>query len=113
MHQRALEAAGVFGRSYAQDTEKGAAHPIRGLEAAGISYFFEPTRGAVDDLLRRFDAHTVNELVGVHSSFADTDAREMASAHTNALSERFDGEVFTKVLQHPHLSSRNGCEVTA
>jgi hypothetical protein len=73
------------------------------LEAAGAGYFFEPARGAVNDLLRRFDAHTVNELAGVHSSLAEADAREMAGAHSNALGERFDGEVFTKVLEHPYL----------
>src|SRR5580658_9773247 len=103
MHQRALEAAGVFGRRHAEDPEKGAAHPIRGLEAAGIGYFFEPTRGAVDNLLRRFDTHTVNELARVHSRLAQTDAREMACAHTQALGQRFDGEVFAKVLKHPYL----------
>ena len=103
MHERALEAAGVFGRSHAEDAEKGAAHRIRGFEAAGISYFFEPARGAVDDLLRRFDAHAVNELAGVHSRLAEANAREMAGAHAHALGERFDGEIFTKVLKHPYL----------
>jgi hypothetical protein len=53
--------------------------------------------------LRRLDAHTVNELAGVHSSLAEADPREMAGAHANALGERFDCEVFTKVLEHPYL----------
>ncbi|NYF88011.1 hypothetical protein RBB79_00735 [Tunturiibacter empetritectus] len=34
---------------------------------------------------------------------AEADVREMADAHTNALSERFDGEVFTNVLEAPYL----------
>jgi len=40
---------------------------------------------------------------GVHSSLAEADAREMASAHTNALGERFDSKVFAEVLEHPYL----------
>ena len=85
MREGALEAAGVFGRRHAEDAEEGAAHGICGLEAAGIGYFFEAVRGTVDDLLRCFDAHTVNELAGVHSCFPKTNAREMAGAHADAL----------------------------
>ena len=94
---------GVFGSSDSENTEKGAAHRVCGLKAAGVGYFFEPPRGAIDDLLDRFYAHTVNELAGVHSSFAEADARKMAGAHPNAFRERFDGEGFTKVLEHPNL----------
>ena len=103
MREGAFEAAGVFGCRDAEDAEKGAAHGISRLEAAGVGYFFEPARGAVDDLLCRFDAHTVNELAGVHSRLAQADAREMAGAHTNAFGERFHGEVIAKVLEHPYL----------
>jgi len=101
--ESALEATGVFGCRNAKDANEGAAHRVCGLKAAGVGYLFEPPRGAIDDLLGRFYAHTVNELAGVHSSLSEADAREMAGAHTYAFGERFDGEVFTKVLEHPYL----------
>src|SRR6266550_5357694 len=99
----AFETTGVFACGNAEDPQKTAPHRIYRFEAAGIGNLFESARGAVDDLLRRFDAHTVNELARVHSSLTQADAREVASAHTNALGERFDGKVFAKVLQHPYL----------
>jgi len=40
-------------------------HRICRIKAAGVGYLFEPAGGTVDDLLRRFDAHAVNELAGI------------------------------------------------
>src|ERR1700738_848411 len=99
----ALEATGVFRCRNAKDAKEGAAHRVCRFEATGIGHLFESARGTIDDLLRRFDAHTINELAGVHSSLAEADAREMAGAHTNTLGERFDSKVFAKVLEHPYL----------
>ena len=99
----ALEATGVFGCRNAKDAKEGVAHRVCRFEATGIGHLFQSARGAIDDLLRSFDAHTVNELAGVHSSVAEADAREMAGTHTNALGERFDSKVFAKVLEHPYL----------
>jgi hypothetical protein len=104
----ALEAAGVFGCGYAEDAEKGAAHGVGGFEAAGVGYFFEAARGAVDDLLRCFYAHAVDELAGVHAGFAEADAGEVAGADADALGEGFDGEVFAEVLEHPDLKLAQG-----
>jgi hypothetical protein len=103
MRESALETAGIFGCGNAEDAEKGTAHGVGGFEAAGVRYLFEAARGAVDNLLRCFDAHTVDKLAGVHSCFPETNAREMTGAHADALGERFDGEIFTKMLDHPNL----------
>ena len=103
MPECALEAAGVFGGSDAKDPEEGTAHRICGFESAGVGYLLEPASRVIDDLLCRFDAHSVNELARAHSRFAEADAREIAGAHSDAIGERFDREGFAKVLEHPYL----------
>src|SRR6202000_2786066 len=91
-HKCALEAAGVFACSHGEPPEKGAGHRICRFETTRARDFFEPSRGTVDDLLRRFDAHAVHKLARVHSRLAETNAREVAGAHAHTLGERFDGE---------------------
>lgn len=99
----AFEAIGVFGGGDAEDAYEGAAHGVRGFEAAGVGDLFEAHGGAVNHLLSGFDAHAVDELAGVHSGFAEADAGEVTWAHADSFGEAVDGEVVAEMFEHPDL----------